>query len=150
MRHRNDACHTPSFSWILSAILAALCLLPVIACSSSTSTPPPPPPPTGATNFVYTANAGGAPSTVSALISNATSGALTSIAGSSFPAGSGSVAVVADPGGKFLYVANYFSGDISVFTINQTSGALAALSTSPFAAELGVNALAIDPTGKFL
>lgn len=153
MRHRQ-----PGFPAILRPRIfwtgfAALFLSCVIACSSSTSsnqTPPPPPPPTGKTNFVYVANAGGSPATVSALVSNSSTGALTSTAGSPFAAGSGSFAVTADPGGNFLYVANYFSGDISVFTISQTAGTLAALSAPAFPAELGVDAIAVDPTGKFL
>ncbi|MGC2197912.1 MAG: beta-propeller fold lactonase family protein [Terriglobales bacterium] len=124
--------------------------LPIVGCSSSTSSTPPPPPPSGATNFVYTANAAGSPATVSALVSDPTTGALSAISGSPYNTGSGSRAVQATAAGNFLYVTNYFSGDISVFTINQATGALAELVTSPFAAELGVGAIAVDPTGKFL
>ncbi len=107
------------------------------------------PPPTGSVNFIYTANAA-ANSGTAALISNATTGALTTITGSPFPAGGSSFALTADPGGKFLYVANYASGDISEFSINQTTGALTQLSSSPVPAEIGVDALAIDPLGRFL
>jgi 6-phosphogluconolactonase len=108
------------------------------------------PPPTGSVNFVYTANAGGAPGTAAALVANGTTGALTVIAGSPFPAGTASFALAAAPGGKFLYVVNNISGNISKFSINQTTGALTELVTSPIPEEQGVDALAIDPTGKFL
>ena len=133
--------------WTLFAGLS-LALL-ISGCSSSPSNVPPPPP-SGSVNFIYTANAGGSSGTAAALISDATSGGLTTITGSPFPAGNSSFALAADPGGKFLYVANYFSGDISEFSINQTTGALSPLPTSPVAAELGVDALVIDPTSKFL
>src|SRR6266481_2949758 len=85
-------------------------------------------------NFVYTANAAGSPSTVSALASDAATGALTAVAGSPYGTGSGSLAIAADPTRRFLYVANAQSSDITAFNINATSGALSATG-SPFAAE---------------
>jgi 6-phosphogluconolactonase (cycloisomerase 2 family) len=120
------------------------------ACSSSSSSGPPPPPPTGKVNFVYTANAAGSPSTVSALSSDQTSGVLSAISGSPYGTGSSSRAVKADPTGKFLYVANTFSGDISAFGINAGTGALSPVPGSPFPIEAGVNGIAIDPTGAYL
>ena len=60
------------------------------------------------------------------------------------------MAVAADPSSKFLFVANYFSSDISAFTINSTMGALTPVAASPFATEFGMDSIAIDPTGKFL
>jgi 6-phosphogluconolactonase (cycloisomerase 2 family) len=57
--------------------------------------------------------------------------------------------VQADPAGKFLYVGNRVSGDISGFTITATTGALTPMA-APFPVEFGVDAIAIDPTGKFL
>jgi len=129
------------------------CLFLVVMISGCSSTPSKtnvPPPPSGPVNFIYTANTGGASGTAAALISNPTTGALTAIVGSPFSAGSSSFALAADPGGKFLYVVNYFSGDISGFSIDQTTGALSELATSPVAAEVGVDALAIDPRGAFL
>jgi 6-phosphogluconolactonase len=103
----------------------------------------------GVVNFVYTANAAGSPSTVSALVSDATTRKLTSISGSPYNTGSSSAAVGADPAGKFLYVANRVSGDISGFTITATTGALTPMA-APFRVEFGVDAIAIDPAGKFL
>lgn len=55
-----------------------------------------------------------------------------------------------DPGGKFLYVANKGSGNISAFKISNTTGVLTAVSGSPFAAGTSPAALRVDPSGKFL
>jgi len=134
---------------ILPSLLAASMILFLSACSSSSSSGPPPPP-TGKVNFVYTANAAGSPSTVSALSSDQTSGVLSTISGSPYNTGSASRAVKADPTGKFLYVANTFSGDISAFSINAGTGALSPVAGSPFSVEGGVNGIAIDPSGAYL
>ncbi len=56
----------------------------------------------------------------------------------------------ADPTGKFLYVANTSSGDISAFSISAGTGALSVVAGSPFSVEAGVNGIAIDPTGTYL
>lgn len=136
----------------LCTLIFALSLVILVAGCSSSSTPTitPPPPVTGTVSFIYTANAAGSPATVSALMSDATSGALSLVSGSPYGAGTSSFAIAAHPTGKFLYVANYFSADISGFQINPTTGALTAIATPPFGAELGVDALALDPTGAFL
>ena len=111
-------------------------VLVIAGCSSGhTTSPPPPPPPPPSTNFIYTANAAGTPSTVSALVSDQTTGVMTPILGSPYGTGSGSMALAADPASKFLFVANFFSSDISAFTINSTTGALSPVATSPFPAE---------------
>jgi len=146
MRESSNNFKVLRFGALLLGISLALL---ISGCSSSRSTVKPPPP-SGSVNFIYTANAGGGSGTAAALISDANSGSLTSITGSPFPTGNSSFALATDPGGKFLYVVNYFSGDISGFSISPTTGALSPLAASPVAAELGVDALAIDPTGKFL
>jgi DNA-binding beta-propeller fold protein YncE len=51
-----------------------------------------------------------------------TTGTLTPVAGSPFPAGSDPVWVAVDPTGQFVYVANNISGDVSAYTIDGTSG----------------------------
>jgi len=137
---------------IVGIAFLAACLLfagSLTGCSSSSSPTTTPPPVSGGVNFVYTANAAGSPSTVSALVSDATTGKLNSISGSPYNTGSSSAAVQADPAGKFLYVANRVSGDISGFTITATTGRLTPMA-APFPVEFGVDAVAIDPTGKFL
>ena len=59
-------------------------------------------------------------------------GALTSISGSPFAAGTQPVALVAAPEGNLLYVANQGSNNVSAFVIDKNSGALGAVSGSPF------------------
>ena len=102
------------------------------------------------TNFIYTANAAGSPSTVSALSANATTGALTAIA-SPYGTGTQSLALATDPSRSFLYVANAQSSNIGAFAINGGTGALGVIANSPFPAELGMDSLVVDPlSGQFL
>jgi 6-phosphogluconolactonase (cycloisomerase 2 family) len=76
--------------------------------------------------FVYVANSGSID--VSGYSINAATGALSPIAGSPFPAGTAPssvpVWVIADPSGRFVYVANDFSNDVSHFSVDVTTGAL--------------------------
>src|SRR5882724_2841698 len=61
-----------------------------------------------------------------------------------------SVAVAADPSGKFgkfVYVANANSNNVSMYTIDATTGALT--STGTIAAGTSPSSLAVDPSGKF-
>jgi 6-phosphogluconolactonase (cycloisomerase 2 family) len=51
--------------------------------------------------------------------------------------------------GRFAYVANGLSNNVSVYAINPASGALAAIPGSPFAAGTYPYSVAVDPTGKF-
>ena len=92
---------------------------------------------------------------VSAYAISTTSGALTPITpffrlSSLYSAGTGSNSVAVDPSGKFLYVANEISNDISMFTIDASSGALTALAGSPFPATgAGPHSIIVDASGKF-
>jgi DNA-binding beta-propeller fold protein YncE len=88
---------------------------------------------------------------VSGYTINATTGALTAIVGSPFPAGSAPFSVAVDPTGKFAYVANadFNSNNVSGYTINATTGALTAIAGSPFPAGSFPVSVAVDPTGKF-
>jgi len=61
-----------------------------------------------------------------------------------------SVAVAADPSGKFgkfVYVANANSNNVSMYTIDATTGALT--STGTIAAGTSPSSVAVDPSGKF-
>jgi 6-phosphogluconolactonase len=62
------------------------------------------------------------------------------------------LSVAIDPTGKFVYVANAGSGNVSAYSIG-ANGALTPISGSPFAAGGESVAepfsLAVDPTGKF-
>ena len=59
-------------------------------------------------------------------------------------AGTSPVSVTVDPSGKFAYVANYGSDNVSVYTINASTGALTAVGT-PVAA--GTFPLSVTTTG---
>lgn len=61
-----------------------------------------------------------------------TAGALTEISGSPYTVGTGPNAVLLDPTGSYVYVANKGSNNISGFTLTATSGKLTAISGSPF------------------
>ena len=99
-----------------------------------------------AVEFAYVTNFGS--KNVSAY-SIATSGALTTVTGSPFEAGTNPGAVAIDPTGKFAYVANYGSNNVSAYAINATSGALKKLKGSPFPAGTGPYSVAVEPSGKF-
>jgi DNA-binding beta-propeller fold protein YncE len=57
--------------------------------------------------------------------------------------------VAVDPTGKFAYVPNSGSNDVSGYAINATSGALKPVKGSPFAAGTNTDGVAVDPLGKF-
>jgi len=58
--------------------------------------------------------------------------------------------IVVDPSGRFVYVANWQSDDLSVYTITGTGMLLSAARTTPVARGCGPQELAVDPAGKFL
>lgn len=97
--------------------------------------------------FAYVTNQNS--SNVSAYSIDATSGALTPVAGSPFAAGAGPSSVAVDPTGKFAYVTNAGSDNISAFTINATSGVLTPTTGSPFATGSEPEGVAVNPTGEF-
>jgi DNA-binding beta-propeller fold protein YncE len=87
---------------------------------------------------------------------DASTGALWPMPGSPFAMSgntSGSYAIAVDPAGKFVYVLNMGSGNISVFSRDTSTGALTEVSGSPFkigsGSSTGPASIAIDPWGKF-
>jgi 6-phosphogluconolactonase (cycloisomerase 2 family) len=84
---------------------------------------------------------------------DSTTGVLTS-AGSPPSAGSDSLAIAVDPLGKFAYVVNVQSGDVSMYTIDPTTGTLAPISACPgcvntVSAGSFPSFIAVHPSGKF-
>jgi len=125
--------------------------------------------------FLYMANESS--NDVSAYTIDATTGALTPITGSPFPVGTcnedagvsgvhalgttsgpsacGPRGVAVDPSGKYLYVANELSDNVSGFTIDSTTGALTLMADSPFAStsmngSTGPRGVAVDPSDKYV
>ncbi|HYG99837.1 MAG TPA: beta-propeller fold lactonase family protein [Terriglobales bacterium] len=69
--------------------------------------------------------------------------------------GIGSERIVFDPNFNFLYVANKFSSDISIYKVDPSTGALTALAGSPLAVgdpmtDEPIQTIAVHPTGKYL
>ena len=103
----------------------------------------------GNPEFAYTATGscscegqGSIPGSVSAYTIDGTTGVLTQIPGSPFPAGLGPLSVAVDPTSKFAYVVNIDSNDISAYSIG-SNGALKLLPGSPFAARVKPASVAI-------
>ena len=117
--------------------------------------------------FAYVANFNA--KDVSAYTISAATGALTRIPcefgggdciGTDFAAGTGPVSVTVNPLGKFAYVANQTSNDVSAYTINAVTGALTRI---PCVVGVGVScnfngdflagtvpaSVTVDPSGKF-
>jgi 6-phosphogluconolactonase (cycloisomerase 2 family) len=69
--------------------------------------------------------------------------------GTELAAGTNPGSVAVDPSGRFAYVANVTSGDVTTFSIDQTTGALTEVGTEVAAGGSPV-AVALDPSGRFL
>jgi DNA-binding beta-propeller fold protein YncE len=100
--------------------------------------------------FAYVANFGS--NDVSMFAIDSETGALTPIA-PPMPAGSGpvSVAVAPDPSGqfgKFVYVVNTGSDDVSMYAMDSTTGILTPIG-SPVTAHIRPASMAVHPSGKF-
>jgi len=99
---------------------------------------------------------------IGALAVNSTTGALSAVAGSPFPADQEPFLVSVHPSGQFVYTENtngVFSpgsglslGSISGFAVDSSTGALAPVPGSPFLAPANADVVgfAIHPSGKFL
>ena len=103
---------------------------------------------TGSGKFGYVTNGGS--NNISAYSINATTGAMTPVAGSPFAAGTGPSAIAISPSGKFLAVGNLNSHNVSVYAIDSGSGVLTPIAGSPFATGLTPTSLSFSTTGNFL
>jgi len=104
-------------------------------------------------SHLYAANNNGLSSSI-AVFTIDSSGLLAQVQGSPINDGySDPLAMIFDPSGKYLYVANQGSNNIAAYTIDST-GLPAALTTSTttnaFATESSPSFLANDPSGKYL
>lgn len=107
--------------------------------------------------FAYAANGhGGATNqgSVSAFRIDASSGALTEIAGSPYTVNYGPSAIASDPSGAYIYVtcvgATSGISQVCAFRVDQSTGALTAMTGSPFAVPgHGPRAIAVHPSGRF-
>jgi YD repeat-containing protein len=74
----------------------------------------------------------------------------TQVPGSPFATGQNPLSVTVDPSGRFVYVANQGSNNVSAYTINQTTGVLSPIPGSPFAVGNGPVFVAVDLSGSFV
>ena len=83
----------------------------------------------------------------------AENGALRPVAGSPFPTGMtpgmAPVSVVVDPVGRFVYVANEGSSNVSAYRIAK-NGALTPVAGSPFPTGIDSSSVAVDRFGRFV
>src|SRR6202162_3751687 len=101
--------------------------------------------------FLFLLEGKGVPTgTIHVFSVNASTGAITEVPGSPFNAGLIPVQLAVDPTGRFVYVANQLSEDITAFSVDASTGALTELPGSAFPIGSQPIALAIDPTGRFL
>ena len=78
------------------------------------------------------------------MLFRSTSGALTHVSGSPVATGTAPAAVTVDPSGKFVFVGNTNSDDISGFSLNSGTGTLTALVPGPHRARKGPAALVVS------
>jgi 6-phosphogluconolactonase len=92
--------------------------------------------------------------TVAGFSINRSTGVLSAVPGSPFPAGSGPVLAAEDASGKFLYVSNLLdpNGGISAYMTDSANGSLSLVPGSPFATVPNGSPqfLVVHPSGKFL
>ncbi len=101
--------------------------------------------------FLFLLEGKGVPTgTIHVFSVNASTGAITEVLGSPFNAGLIPVQLAVDPTGRFVYVANQLSEDITAFSVDASTGTLTELPGSAFPIGSQPIALAIDPTGRFL
>jgi 6-phosphogluconolactonase (cycloisomerase 2 family) len=78
-----------------------------------------------------------------------TTGSLSPVAGSPFPAGDHPYRLTVAPSGRFVYAANVGSNNVSAFSINASTGMLTPVPGSPFAVGIGPYKVAVSPNEQF-
>jgi 6-phosphogluconolactonase (cycloisomerase 2 family) len=82
---------------------------------------------------------------------NRSGGALTPVPGSpKAPATTTADSIISDPQGRFLFVGDHTTGQISSFQIDPTTGALTPTPASPVATGFAISVLTVDGTGHYL
>jgi len=132
----------PPVLWLIFPFLLAIILL-LNGCGMGSKTPPP----IGPAGFAFVTNSGS--SSVSALAMDS-SGSLSLVAGSPFPAGAGAEFLAFDSVHKVLFVSNQNANTVSAFSVNTGTGQLAAVPGSPFATGARPTGITVDPAGRFV
>jgi 6-phosphogluconolactonase (cycloisomerase 2 family) len=114
-----------------------------VFCSPLMAQASPPP-------FLFLLEGKGVPTgTVHVFSMNSVTGGIAEVPGSPFNAGLIPNQLIVDPTGRFVFVTNQQSEDISAFAIDPATGALAQLPGSPFSIGAQPITAAEDPTGRF-
>lgn len=106
-------------------------------------------------SLLYVINSGS--NTITAFSYNPSTGALTAVdvdsaAGTqlTFTVGTNPSELALERSGKFLYVANQNSNDVSAFRVDSTTGALTAAGTTPTGAGSGLRSVTVHPGGAYV
>jgi len=101
-------------------------------------------------SYLYATNSTATANSIS-IYSIASSGTLSEVSGSPLADSSQiPVAVIVDPTGSYLYIANNGSGNVASYSITSGTGFPVEITDSPFPCESKPIFLAIDPNGKYL
>jgi 6-phosphogluconolactonase len=105
--------------------------------------------------YLYSANFGSNSISIFTIGTPTSPGALNEVSGSPLTSGyTAPVALILDPKGQFLYVANQGSNNVAAYSINSTTALPNILTTSTttgaFATEGSPSFLVSDPSGKYL
>jgi 6-phosphogluconolactonase (cycloisomerase 2 family) len=98
-------------------------------------------------DFVYSASQGSP--TVSGYALDVTTGALTPLPGSPFPA-DGPTGVALHPTGRYLYVTNRFGGTIATLAVDAATGALTPVGAPTSTGWFRPGHIALHPSGRFV
>lgn len=107
----------------------------------------------GATAVSYTPKAAYVTNASSATVSQftiGTGGALAAMPTATVATGTLPRSVTVDPFGRFAFVTNFTSNNISVYTINPVTFALTEVIGSPFSAGTWPTSVSVDPSGRYL
>ena len=101
--------------------------------------------------FLFSLEGKGVPTgTIHVYNVNTSTGAISEVPASPFNAGLIPWHLVVDPTGRFIYVVNLQSNDITALSVDAATGALTPLPGSPFPIGAQPVTSAVDPTGRFL
>ncbi len=121
-------------------ILIAICVVFCVPLEAQTAQPP----------FLYLLEGKGTPTgTIHVFSVNSSTGAISEVPGSPFNAGLAPNQLVVDPTGRFVYVTNQISQDVTGFSVNPSTGALTELPGSPYSIGAQPITSAAEPTGRF-
>lgn len=98
--------------------------------------------------YVYVGNYYG--DSLSGYVADSATGALTSVPGSPFPAGTNPIWVPLDQQCRFVFTPNFASNNISAYTINAANGQATPVAGSPFLDGNGPIYSTLDRLGQFL